>query len=252
MGRYLASSSLPLWLRRSASFPPPSCPDTYRKGTSRSGDPDRYGPRHRVRSAGVSLCASSRRDDGTGRRRHLWPPRGHRSRGADGERPSCADQIRGPRDGTRPRLVHPKYDSVPSGELSIPLDHVADGERRSFSPTQELDLEADLPDVLKALVKIAMRLRADRNRQDDTRRRNLEAAELWRQEEQRRRRERTSEARDRARHRRDLLRQSVRPRQATSVGALFAWHSAAKALRRFGGGRTLTHTTYTSSNDGNP
>lgn len=51
----------------------------------------------------------------------------------------------------------PEHDTVPSGELVILLHHDADGERRSFAATKERDIEVVLPDVMKALLKIAMR-----------------------------------------------------------------------------------------------
>ena len=74
---------------------------------------------------------------------------------------------------------------------------------------------------MATVVKIAMRLRADRNRQEDARRRDLQAAELRRQEEQRRREELARRETER-RRRRDLLRQSVRLRQATGLTDLIA------------------------------
>jgi hypothetical protein len=107
----------------------------------------------------------------------------------------------------------PKYDSIPSGQLAIVLDHRADGERRTFSSTAERMIDSVLADVMKGLVKIAMRLRADEKRRAERERRDREAAELRRQEEQRRRDEVARIAEER-RRRRELLRQSTRLRRA--------------------------------------
>lgn len=115
----------------------------------------------------------------------------------------------------------PKYDTAPSGELTIFLDHAADGERRSFSRTKERDLEAALPDVMKALLKIAMRLRAETHRAEDVQRRAREAAELRRQEEMRRREEQARVEGER-RRRRELLRPAARFRQAAVLDELIA------------------------------
>ncbi len=85
------------------------------------------------------------------------------------------------------QLIEAEYDTVPSGELMILLHHDADGERRSFAATKEREIEAVLPEVMKALAKIAMRLRAHRNYLEERTRRERETAEQRRQEEQRRR-----------------------------------------------------------------
>lgn len=106
----------------------------------------------------------------------------------------------------------PKYDSAPSGQLAIVLDHRADGERRTFSITAQQPIESVIADVVKALVRIAMRLRADQNRRAERERREREAAELRRQEEQRRREDEARIAAER-RRRRDLLHQASRFRQ---------------------------------------
>jgi len=113
----------------------------------------------------------------------------------------------------------PKYDSVPSGKLAIVLDHRADGERRTFSSTNDRTMESVIADVMKALVRIAMRLRADEARRADREQREREAAELRRQEEQRRREEAARIAEER-RRRRELLRQSIRLRQAEYLDRL--------------------------------
>ncbi len=113
----------------------------------------------------------------------------------------------------------PKYDSVPSGQLAIVLDHRADGERRTFSTTNDRTTESVIADVMKALVRIAMRLCADENRRADREQREREAAELRRQEEQRRREEAARIAEER-RRRRELFRQSMRLRQAEYLDRL--------------------------------
>jgi len=124
----------------------------------------------------------------------------------------------------------PKYDSMPSGQLAIVLDHHADGERRTFSNTPQHPIESVIGDVMKALVRIAMRLRADENRRAERERREREAAELRRQEEQRRREEAARIAEER-RRRRELLQQAVRLRQADSLDHLIrsVENAAAKA-----------------------
>lgn len=115
----------------------------------------------------------------------------------------------------------PKYDSMPSGQLAIVLDHHADGERRTFSNTAQNPIESVIGDVMKALVRIAMRLRAVENRRAERERREREAAELRRQEEQRRREEAARIAEER-RRRRELLHQASRFRQTQLLRQLIA------------------------------
>lgn len=113
----------------------------------------------------------------------------------------------------------PKYDSAPSGQLAISLDHRADGERRTFSTTDDRPMESVIADVMKALVRIAMRLRADENRQAERDRREREAVELRRQEAHRRQEEEARIAAER-RRRREVLRQAASYRQLQSVRVL--------------------------------
>jgi hypothetical protein len=115
----------------------------------------------------------------------------------------------------------PKYDSAPSGQLAISLDHRADGERRTFSTTDDRPMESVIADVLKALARIAMRLHADQNRHAERERQQREAAEIRRQEEQRRREEEVRIAAER-RRRRELLRQASRFRQTESLKQFIA------------------------------
>jgi hypothetical protein len=115
----------------------------------------------------------------------------------------------------------PEYDSVPSGELSILLDHPADGERRSFSGGKEREIEAVLPDVLKSLIRIAMRLRAAKNRRDEELKQQQEAAALRQREERRRQEEQARIAAERKR-RRELLRDAANFRRAHTLSELIA------------------------------
>jgi hypothetical protein len=115
----------------------------------------------------------------------------------------------------------PEYDYVPSGELSILLDHYAPSERRSFSGGKERQIEGVLPDVLKALIRIAMRLKADQNRRDEGDRQRQEAAEQRRREEQRRQEEQALIVAERKR-RRELFRDAVNLRRAHMLVELIA------------------------------
>lgn len=115
----------------------------------------------------------------------------------------------------------PEYDSVPSGELSIFLDHPADGERRSFSGGKEREIEAVLPDLLKSLIRIAMRLRAAENRRHEELRQRQEAAEL-RQREERRRQEEQARIAAEQKRRRQLFRDAANLRRAHTLLELIA------------------------------
>jgi hypothetical protein len=115
----------------------------------------------------------------------------------------------------------PEYDSAPSGELSILLDHPADGERRSFSGGKEREIEAVLPALLKSLIRIAMRLRAAKNRQDEELKQRQEAAELRQREERRRQEEQARIAAERKR-RRELLRDAANFRRAHTLCEMIA------------------------------
>jgi hypothetical protein len=115
----------------------------------------------------------------------------------------------------------PKYDSVPSGQLAIALDHRADGERRTFSSSDDRKIESVLADLMRTLVRVAMRLRADENRRSERARREQEVAELRRQEEQCRREEEARIAAE-CRKRVQLLRQSARFRRAVSLAEFIA------------------------------
>lgn len=125
----------------------------------------------------------------------------------------------------------PKYDSSPSGQLAISLNHRADGERRTFSTAEDRPMESVIADVMKALVRIAMRLRAEENRRAERERRELEAAELRRQEEQRRREEQARIAEQR-RRRREVLHEAARFRQAQSLLLLIAAVRDAAPMQR--------------------
>jgi hypothetical protein len=115
----------------------------------------------------------------------------------------------------------PEYDSVPSGELMILLDHTAGSERQSFSGGQKREIEAVLPDVLKTLIRIAMRLRADQNRRDQELRQRQEAAELRRREELQRQEEQARIVAERKR-RRELLRDTANLHCARTLRELIA------------------------------
>ena len=115
----------------------------------------------------------------------------------------------------------PEYDYVPGGELSILLDHYAPSERRSFSGGKEREIEAVLPDVLKSLIRIAMRLKAEENRRDEELRQRQEAAEQRRREELRRQEEQARLVAER-KHRRELLRDAVNLRRAQMLVELIA------------------------------
>jgi hypothetical protein len=125
----------------------------------------------------------------------------------------------------------PEHDSVPSGELAIVLDHSVDGERRSFSGGKEREIESTLPGVVKALVRIAMRLRAEQNRRADALRREQEAAEKRQQEEQRRREEAARIAAER-RRRRELLHAAAKFRQVRGLIDMIAAVEVAATSQR--------------------
>jgi hypothetical protein len=110
----------------------------------------------------------------------------------------------------------PEYDHVPGGELVILVHHDADSERRSFAATKEREIEAALPDLMKALVRIAMKLRAQANYHAEQERRRREVAEQQRLEEARRHEEALRIAAE-GRKRRELLREATRLRQANSL-----------------------------------
>lgn len=115
----------------------------------------------------------------------------------------------------------PEFDHVPSGQLSMLIDHSAYGERRSFSGGKEREIEGVLPDLMKALLKIAMRLRAEQNRKDEDRRQREEAADLRRQEELQRQQEQARIAAARKR-RRELLRDGANFRRAYALVEMIA------------------------------
>jgi hypothetical protein len=115
----------------------------------------------------------------------------------------------------------PEHDSVPGGELVILLHHNAESERRSFAGTKERETESTLSDLMKALVRIAMRLHADENYRAEQERRRRELAEQQRREDERCREEAARLAEERHR-RRELLHQAARLRQANSLHALIA------------------------------
>lgn len=110
----------------------------------------------------------------------------------------------------------PEFDSVRSSSLMIALDHTAQGERRSFAETTGEPLEARLPDLFKALPKIALRMRADENYAAEQARRRQEEAE-WRAETERVRREEEARAAAEQQRRDKLLRASARFRESREI-----------------------------------
>jgi hypothetical protein len=116
----------------------------------------------------------------------------------------------------------PEHDSQPSGQIEIVLDHSISGERRTtFSCAQQGGAESALPQVMKTLLKVGMRLQAEKNYEAERQRRQLEEAEKRRQEEQRRREQQARIAAEKKR-RRELLHDAVRFRQAAALMELIS------------------------------
>jgi hypothetical protein len=86
---------------------------------------------------------------------------------------------------------------------------------------ERVEIEAVLPDLLKSLIRIAMRLRAAENRRREELRQRQEAAEL-RQREERRRQEEQARIMAEQKRRRELLRDAANLRRAHTLLELIA------------------------------
>lgn len=124
----------------------------------------------------------------------------------------------------------PEFDSVRSGQLVLVLDHPIGGERRSFGEKAERLLEASFPDVLKSLLRVAIRMRAEDNYRTEQVQRQREVAERREAAERLRREEEARIAAER-RWRRALLRQSAALRRKNELLELITSVEAAAAER---------------------
>ncbi|MFZ2493484.1 MAG: hypothetical protein WA208_18555 [Thermoanaerobaculia bacterium] len=124
----------------------------------------------------------------------------------------------------------PDFDSVRSGTLAIALTHSADGERRTFSAKSDQPLEATLPEFFKALPKIALRMKADKNWHAEQERIRKEEADR-RAELERLRREEQARLAAEKRRRNELLRASASLRRSNDILALVTAVEAAAEER---------------------
>ncbi|MBK5260655.1 MAG: hypothetical protein JJE51_13785 [Thermoanaerobaculia bacterium] len=115
----------------------------------------------------------------------------------------------------------PDFDSLRSGELTVVLDHSINGERRLFGEKPERPLESSFPELFKALLKVAIRMRADENYRVWQAQREQEAAERRAEAERQRRAEEARITQER-RRRREVISAGARLRQSKNILDLIA------------------------------